>query len=77
MLRNYRFSRTVFSILWIFVSSHLKYIIIMKKLEFLHVVLRCTAATVSAGSILRSAGDKLKVTHCLSHFTTRKGRRNR
>jgi len=28
----------------------------MKKLEFLHVVLRCTAATVSAGSILRSAG---------------------
>ncbi len=39
-------------------SCHLKYILIMKKLEFLHAVLRCTAATVFARSIQRSAGDK-------------------
>jgi hypothetical protein len=33
----------------------------MKKLEFLHVILRCTAATVFARSIQGQAGNKLKL----------------
>ena len=59
MLCHYRFSRTVFTVMWILVSCHLKYNLMMKKLEFLHVVLRCTAATVFAGSIQRQAGNQL------------------